>query len=319
MTQQVRTAGLVTIDVEPDNVWANTHSSSLENVRHLLIFHRLCQEYGVRPTYLVSWSVANDDNCAAILEEILRQGDCEIGIHPHLWETPPFMEKDKTDIAWVGTQYPTDILEAKLICLTRLITQKFGTPISHRAGRWGMDSRQVEMLTALGIRVDSSIIPGVDWSSTGICDHTKAPLHPYYMDTANILKPGVSDLLQVPCTIRPGFRLNGFEKKWPVSSVFKRIGLGPRWLRASPAMTTADMLSTCEWAKKRLPHFNLMSHSSEFMPGGSPYWKTESDVSGQFAVFRRIFSWWSSNGVVPKTLAEFALEFESGIAEKRKA
>lgn len=79
-------AGLVTIDVEPDNVWANTHSRSFANIAHLPRFDALCQSYGIRPTYLVSWSIANDKANARILESLLKQGKCEIGVHPHLWK-----------------------------------------------------------------------------------------------------------------------------------------------------------------------------------------------------------------------------------------
>ena len=174
--------GLVTIDVEPDNVWADTHSKSFENIKHLVGFHGICLEYGVRPTYLVSWSVSNDNNCSAILEKLLHMGDCEIGIHPHLWETPPFSEQDKSDQAWVGPQYSKDLLEAKIASLTELITQKFGAPICHRAGRWGLDIRQVGILTSLGIRVDTSVVPGIDGSSTGISDYTNALQQPYLME-----------------------------------------------------------------------------------------------------------------------------------------
>ncbi len=311
MRQDTNVSGLVTIDVEPDNVWANTHSFSFENIRYLSAFHHLCQDYGVRPTYLVSWSVANNDECVGFLNVLLRQGNCEIGIHPHLWEIPPLIETEKTGIAWVGPHYATDVLEAKITSLVNLITQKFGAPKSHRAGRWGIDSRQVAILAALGIRVDTSIIPGVNWSSTGVLDHTHAPLAPYYMDNTDIFKYGASSLLQVPCTIKPSFCFYGLEKKWPISAVLKHIGLGYCWLRVSPFATETEMLNTCQWAIKRFTHLNLMSHSSEFMPAGSPYWKTEFDIVQQFAKYRSLFAWWRSNGVVPKTLTEFEANYQS--------
>ncbi len=190
----------------------NTHSKALKNVEFLPVFHRLCQEFGVRPTYLVSWSVASDKVCSSILENLLSSGDCEVGIHPHLWETPPFIKQDSSNNAWVGLDYTSEVLEAKLTTLTDFITKRFGRPTSHRAGRWGIDARQVNMLLSLGIRVDSSIIPGIDWSDTGILDHTYAPLKPYYLGTENIFEAGNGELLEVPCTKKHGVKLIGWEK-----------------------------------------------------------------------------------------------------------
>lgn len=315
VVQKTGTAGLVTIDVEPDNVWADTHSRSLENIRHLLRFHRLCQEYGVRPTYLVSWSVANNGNCVNILEELLRHGDCEIGIHPHLWETPPFTEQDESNQAWVGSQYSTDVLEAKITSLNSLIGQRFGTAQCHRAGRWGLDIRQVRILSSLGIRIDTSVIPGIDWSSTGIPDYSRAPLQPYLMAFDNLVEPGTSGLLQVPCTIRPGVRFYGLEKNRYVSSLMRRIGWGNQWLRVAPTNSVENLLETCSWAIRSLPHLNLMSHSSEFMAGGSPYWRTEADIARKFDAYEHIFKWWSKNGIEPKTLSEFGSVYKPGTSK----
>ena len=207
-----RTIGIVTIDVEPDNVWRNTHSKSLRNINELPNFHKICKEFGVRPTYFVCWSVANDDNSKKILLDLLNQGDCEIGIHPHLWEIPPLISQDSSKIAWTGPDYSTEILEAKLTTIFNLISSNFGIPLSHRAGRWCIDERQVEILTNLGIKYDSSILPGIDWSKTGILDHTKAPLNSYFMDKNNICLPGISSLLEVPCTIKPGINLGSIGK-----------------------------------------------------------------------------------------------------------
>lgn len=298
-------AGIVTIDVEPDNVWVDTHSRSLRNVEHLPFFHRLCQNYGVRPTYLVSWSVAKDDVCASILERLLSYGDCELGIHPHLWETLPIVEQDSSGKAWVGPDYIKEVLEAKLTSLVNLIKKLFGAPLSHRAGRWGLDTRQIDVLTSLGVRIDTSVIPGIDWSSTGIVDYTHAPLLPYFMSTEDICRSGATELLEVPCTIKPGLRLFGCENIRYFSAAINRFGLRNKWLRAAPKVSAHNLLDVCSWANGRMPQLNLMSHSSEFMAGGSPYWCTDADVAQHFDVYHKIFSWWQKNGIEPKTLSEF--------------
>ena len=296
----------MTIDVEPDNVWAETHSCSMKNVEHLLAFHRLCQDYGVRPTYLVSWSVAADDACATILDTLLSHGDCEVGIHPHLWETPPIIDMDLTERATVGLDYPEDILQEKISNLVGAIRARFGPPTSHRAGRWGIDHRQAIILTHLGICVDSSVIPGIDWSSTGILDHTCAPLEPYFISDKDMFEQGSAGLLEVPCTIKPGLELWGLGKNRHIAKLINKMGCGSQWLRASPSSNVRKLIQTCQWAAQYLGCLNLMSHSSEFMANGSPYWKTEADVEYHFSIYRKLFEWWQQHNIIPRTLSEFS-------------
>lgn len=298
-------AGLVTIDVEPDNIWADMHSRSVNNVERLPFFHRMCREFGVRPTYLVSWVAASNSAGASIIETLLSYGDCEVGIHPHLWETPPLVEKDYGDRAWIGKDYPESVLAAKLESLKDLVMERFGAPVSHRAGRWGMEARQNEMLVSLGIRTDTSVTPGVDWSVTGAPDYTAAPLMPYRMGEEDICSPGAGRLMEVPCTIKPGLRFFPWKKSRCASAMIRRTGLGNKWLRPSPGVPANALLDVCFWASSRLPHLNLMSHSSEFMAGGSPYWPAEADVARQFDAYRAVFGWWRNNGIRPMTLSEF--------------
>ena len=303
--------GFVTIDVEPDNVWANTQSRSMENLKCLSRFHRLCQEYGIRPTYLVTWSVASDSTCAPILESLLSDGDCEVGIHPHLWQTPPLLPQDAGNRAWVGPDYSREVLEAKLANLTNLIKTRFGNPISHRAGRWRMDPRQVDILLRMGIEIDTSVTPGIDWSTTSAPDYSDAPLAVYQLGSCSIVTPGNSRMLEVPCTIKPGLRLMGWEKARYIQSALRILRLNYQWLRASPSSSAASLEKVCAWAYKRLPHLNLMSHSSEFMAGGSPYWRTEAEVARQFDLYRQIFSWWRDHSIEPRTLSEFSVSNQS--------
>jgi len=304
--QRKQLAGLVTIDVEPDNVWADTHSQQYENIKRLPLFHNLCRDYQIRPTYLVSWSIASNAVCLGILEGLLRLGDCEIGIHPHLWETPPIIDKDRTKRATVGPDYSVDILQEKIASLVDLIRQRFGQPSSHRAGRWGIDPRQIRILTDLGICVDSSVIPGVDWSSTGILDHSSAPSEPYFISENDIFERRVSGLLEVPCTIKPGLRLSGLEKNRYVAKLIAKTGHGSQWLRATPMKTAREMIQTCQWAEQHTGYFNLMTHSSELMVNGSPYWKTDADIDHHFSLYRELFRWWRQHDVKSMTLSEFA-------------
>ncbi|MEN9635906.1 MAG: hypothetical protein RL077_4310 [Verrucomicrobiota bacterium] len=300
-----RPAGLVTIDVEPDNVWAKPEGTGFENIRQLPRFHALCRDHGVRPTYLVSYAVAEDSASVVILEKLLAHGMCEIGMHPHLWETPPLLPMDRQGQAWPGPAYPADALAEKLGRLQSLLARRFGTPRSHRAGRYGLDARQVPMLTACGITTDTSVTPRIDWTSTGAPDYSSARLTPYFLSPTNILQSGDSSLLEVPCTVRPGVKFGGLERTRVGRLMLRRFGRDSQWLRGSPQASSTSLTAVNAWAVKRTPCLNLMTHSSELCAGTSPYWKTEVAVSAHLSLCSAVFRWWQAHAVVPQTLQEF--------------
>lgn len=302
----LRRVGLVTVDVEPDNVWADTHSRSFENIRQLPRFHRICREHDVRPTYLVTSSAAEDPVSAQVLESLLAQGDCEIGAHSHLWEVPPLVSQDRTGRACVGSDYPSAPLSEKLGRLIEVLRQRFGAPRSHRAGRFGLDPRQASILEAVGIVADTSITPGLDWSSVGAPDYSRAPLQPYFLGHGDLVTPGHSKLLEIPCTIRPGRILGSLVKGRLINAMMRRLGLGPVWLRCSPSVAIERLLDVCQWAIQQTPQLNLMTHSSELCAGTSPYWKTEQSVQTHLANCAVIFGWWRQHGVTPLTVSEAA-------------
>jgi hypothetical protein len=300
-----RPAGLVTVDVEPDNVWVRPEGTGLENIRQMPRFHALCRDYGVRPTYLVSYTVAEDSASAVILEKLLANGDCEIGMHPHLWETPPLLPMDRQGRAWPGSAYPSNAIAEKLCRLQSMLATRFGAPHGHRAGRFGLDARQVQMLTALNITTDTSVTPGIDWTSTGAPDYSAAPETPYFLSLSDILQPGDSALLEVPCTVQPGLKLGGFERTRVGRVVLRQLARDVRWLRGLPQVSPATLVAVCAWAAERAPCLNLMTHSSELCAGTSPYWETETAVIEHLSLCTAIFRWWREHAVVPQTLQEF--------------
>jgi len=52
-------AFLVTIDTEGDNLWARSSVIEKRNAKYLPRFQKLCEKYGMRPTWLTNWEMAN--------------------------------------------------------------------------------------------------------------------------------------------------------------------------------------------------------------------------------------------------------------------
>jgi hypothetical protein len=84
---------LVTIDTEEEGLWGGTYRSTgntVKNLRGLPRLQELCDEFGVRPTYLVDTPVVEDDYGSGLLATYQAEGRAEIGGHLHPWCTAPF-------------------------------------------------------------------------------------------------------------------------------------------------------------------------------------------------------------------------------------
>lgn len=284
---------LLTVDVEPDDVWNDFRSRSFNNLSGLLAMQNQCDRYGIRPTYLVTYSVAADPGYRSALQRLASDGRCEIGAHPHLWEIPPWHPLD--DGPSMGTDYPAAVRAEKLANLVNLLNQNFSPVRCHRAGRWGFEAAHANALARLGLRADSSITPGMDWSSSGGPNFRQA-------DTAPSMIAGV---IEMPCTIRPArLRREGLDSRPVVAGVLRRLNLGPQWLRSRPGISPSHLRRLSDWGLETFGVANLMTHSSELIPKGSPYWSTPQAVARHFASHEVLFQAWHRQGVRSITLGE---------------
>ena len=313
MTIDSQTIGMVTIDVEPDSVWDDTQSNSLLNIENLKRFHKLCMRLDIKPTYLATYSVVTDKYSCNILESFLVEGNCEIGVHPHYWETPPVTIDDQGHEAWVSSHYSDEILEEKLVNLIEVIKSRLVTPVSHRSGRWGMESRQVSLLSKNGIEIDTSVTPGINWSITGAYDYSNFLTTPYYLDSSDFMLPGSSSVLEIPCSIKPGIKLLGYEKQRYLNAILRRLNMDSQWLRPSPEKSPKDLIEISEYCIENHSFLNLMTHSSEFRPGCNPFWENEESIERLFRQLEVTFNFWNSLGVKSMTLKEFKKEHDNHI------
>lgn len=230
----------------------------------------------------------------------MANGDCEIGVHLHAWNNPPYYQLDGP---YSGNpyliEYPQDVMRDKFKTVYDLIVANFGVkPVSHRAGRWAMDDRYFKILNEFGIKVDCSYTPGINWDhikgiTTGGSDYSKK-------STSVTMINGV---MEVPATIRY-FRncLNG-SWKHRVKSIIKGEQV---WLR--PAMSSlAGMKKVLDIVEKEpdVDFVEFMLHSSEVMPGGSPYFRTEAEIEKEYKTIEAFFEYARSKGYVGSTLAEY--------------
>ena len=287
----------VTIDTEADGQWDAGVPVTTRNVAYWEPFQELCETYGVAPTYLVATEIVEDDRARDLLGGWAQSGAAEIGAHLHPWTTPPYVDRPGlryNDAAHAyPSQLPDDLLGEKLTVLTRQIGDAFGrAPTSYRAGRFGFDTRAARHLARLGYSVDSSVTPLSSWRAhpgrdgEGGPDFRHHSPHPFRIEGT-----GDPDLLEIPVTVLATYQplarsraLLEAYRSLPVRGARKLVLSRwllpqPMWLTPDPRYDAEDLVSVWRCAQHaRHRTAVMMFHSSELMPGGSPFRKDARSV-----------------------------------------
>ena len=316
MTPTITPAVLMGIDTEADDQWSAAGRRRLEvkNAARLPALQALCEGFGVRPTYLVTHEMATREESAAVLRDLARTGRCEIGTHLHPWSSPPFRLED-LDRHTYPHNLPPDLLERQLTELTGAIESNLGVrPVTYRAGRNGFDGGSLKILERLAYRVDTSVDPLFNERRKGGMRFAGAPLVPYHPDYADVRRPGASAILEVPISAAampalpgPLERLYAALPPIPWRGALKRAGLRAVWLRPSYS-TAADMRAFASRLVSRgVPCLNVVFHSSELLPGGSPYTPDAASVTRFLDGLKRLLEHVTGPlGAAGRTYAEFA-------------
>lgn len=265
---------IITIDTEGDNLWKWKEGTPIrtENSSFIPRFQELCEKYRFIPTYLCNWEMANDDRFACFARRKMEEKKCEIGMHLHAWNTPPFFDLPKHEHARKPylIEYPEQIMEQKIISMTRLLEEKFGKkPVVHRAGRWAMDERYFRLLHKHGYIADCSVTPGVNW------------------DNNWGMTPGFHGSDYSKCSIRPQMIHGVLEV--PVSIIKGKNYNNPIWLRPKRE-NLSEMLHIVNSRKKtKIDCLEFIIHSSELMPGGSPTFCDNDSIEKLYDDLGRLF------------------------------
>lgn len=293
---------IITVDTEGDNLWEYHKGEPIKTINAEFIprFQSLCQKYGFKPVYLTNYEMAKDQYFIERAKEWLNKGNCEIGIHLHAWNNPPIISLNGP---YQGNpyliEYDDNIMHAKFEHLYNLIWRNFDSkPVSHRAGRWAMDDRYFLLLKDFGIKVDCSYTPGVSWQ--GAKGVTRGGSD-YSSEFKGV--QWINGVMEVPATIRR-FRNASYGT---FRHRLKSLLLGENvWLR--PAMSNYQSMKKVLdiiTSEEDIDYAEFMIHSSELMPGGSPYFKTVEDVEYEYSIIESIFKYAADCGYMGITLDEY--------------
>ncbi len=323
---------IITVDAEADNQWSGDGCAAVENIRYLPRFQALCEEHGFRPTYLVTWEVAENKRARDILRDWARSGAAEIGAHLHPWTTPPFSEEERKEprVRSLPCELDDESLDRKLTQLTDRLADVFHLPpAGFRAGRWGLDGRTVAYLRRLGYRADCSVTPKLSWKGTagrrgsaGGPDFRMAPSRPYFPSCDDVCRPGPGGLLEVPATILytgPFLKEDSKAAQWfsslpgsPLKRMLDRLLFRRRWLRIEPWSESRDWAAIYRAAERNgLEVLEFMIHSSELMPGGSPLSPTPESVERIYGLLAELFRDYRARAAEGIPLGEYARSYRA--------
>lgn len=279
---------VVLVDAEEEFDWTGgfdrraTSVSSMSRVERL---QRVFDSFGVVPVYVADHPVVTNDEAAAPLVDIHRDGRCLVGSHLHPWVNPPHDETVNERNSFPGN-LPRTLERAKLANLGDAIGERFGVaPTVYQAGRYGLGQNTASILEELGYEVDMSACPPFDYSAEGGPDYSRCPLEPYWFGRRR-------ELLGLPCT---GAYIGALASCGP--GLHRLAQAAPlRWLRTPGCLARSGLVERLRLSPegfavrdlRRLTHalsarglrvFTYSLHAPSLMPACTPYTQSEGDVA----------------------------------------
>ncbi len=117
----------VVVDTEEEFDWSSPVSRNATSVRHMREIGRLQRvfdEYSIRPTYVIDYPIASQQESIQPLKELARDGRAVIGAHLHTWVSPPFEEEPTARFSFQGN-LPRHLEAAKMRRLKERIAESF--------------------------------------------------------------------------------------------------------------------------------------------------------------------------------------------------
>ena len=312
---------VVTVDAEEDQ-WGLVPSGtvSVKNIREVAALQSIFNDYHVVPTYLLTHPVADDEEAASVFQRLLDAGQCEIGMHCHPWNTPPYQEPISRHNSMLCNLPPSLQLE-KLKRLYDVISMRFGLPpLAFRSGRWGFGNETAGILAGLGCCVDTSVTPYTSWTASEGPDFSSYSPHAFSFSSGSLNRHDPDgDMVEVPVTI--GYVGGSFARchEWRTRlnrPPFQRLHLAGclaklgfmRSVWLSPERETAARLIRLlrQAMREGCSLVNLFFHTPSLEVGCTPFVRTAEDKRRLIATLRAVLAFCRNVGITPIPLSRAA-------------
>lgn len=287
---------VVVVDTEEEFDWSapfSREATSVSAMRHIDRVQQLCDAAGLAPTYVIDYPVATQPLGYETISGWAREGRCQIGAHLHPWVNPPFDEELSGPNSFMCNLAPP-LQHAKLRELCHAIVENTGAaPRAFKAGRYGIGRDGLASFDELGLTLDLSVNPCMNFAPEGGPDFSHFDSHPFWIDRSR-------QLLEVPCTHgfigwarRQGLWLRNTAEllrglRGP--GVLSRSGAVNRVMLSPEGNTLPEMIAlTRALLADGLTLFSLTFHSPSVVPGHTPYVRSQADLTTFLTTIERYF------------------------------
>lgn len=301
---------VIFVDTEEEFDWSAPRRRDADAVTAIAMLpegHARFARFGVIPTYMVDYPIANNPASAAIVASLADGGGAVIGAQLHPWVNPPLDEVMSNANSFVGN-LPIEIERAKLRALTGRITEALGArPAVYRAGRYGIGANTAQLLVEEGYRLDVSIRSLFDYREDGGPDFSGYPIWPWWVDSGR-------RLLELPLSAaytgrwrQRGARLFPVSARFPLSrAILSRAGLLQRVALTPEGMPLHDVLSAINiLIDEGVTLFSLSFHSPSLRPGNTPYVRDVSELSTFWKWWHAVLDLFARHGIENASATDF--------------
>jgi hypothetical protein len=294
---------VVVIDTEEEFDWYggfDRNATSVEAIREIERLQSVFDAFSIRPTYVVDYPVATQEQSVRVLRKIHDSGRGDIGAHQHPWVCPPFDEEPTAAHSFPGN-LPRELEAAKLERLCGAIENAFGLrPRVYKAGRHGIGPNTASILAEQGFELDLSSRPAFDLSEKGGPDFSRHPPEPYWLSREH----GILTLPETGAFLGPARRQGAFLMERSRHPMLRRIRF--QGILARTGVLDRLMLSpegfderhhrrlTRDLYGRGVRTFMFSMHSTTLRPGCTPYTQTEAEVQAFLDRCRSYFEFFLS-------------------------
>ncbi len=284
----------VVVDTEEEFDWSapfSRASTSVTAMRHVDRVQRLFDAAGLAPTYVIDYPVATQPEGYEQLAGWAGEGRCRIGAHLHPWVTPPHDEAVTAAHSFAGN-LPAPLQVAKLEVLCEAIAEHTGvTATVFKAGRYGISAPLLGAFGRLGLAIDASVNPCMDFSADAGPDFRGFDARPFWFGPDGTC-------LEMPCTHgfiggarRFGRGLSSAAGRFEAlraPGLLARTGLLNKVMLSPEGNTFDEMVAlTRALIADGLRIFSLTFHSPSVVPGHTPYVRRQADLDTFLACIER--------------------------------
>lgn len=273
---------VVVVDTEEEFDWHAPFDRANIAVTHMRAigdFQSVCDEFGVKPVYVIDHPIATQAAAFEPLRAIREAGRCEIGAHLHPWVSPPFEEEVHAQNSYPGN-LPRELERAKLVGLVAAIEANLGArPRSYKAGRYGFGPNTAAILAELGFECDLSFCPAFDLRADGGPDYSEFPSDASWIDErAGLVSIPTTGAFvgwaASPASYRAAQSLRALRLPGILARLraVERLHLSPEGysLRDNRRLTEALLARGCR-------SFTLALHSPSLVPGHTSYVRSAAE------------------------------------------